>query len=54
MSRGQNGMMNGMMNGMNKNLPPAPMGVGFGIRTQDSDVEELKVIPSSYPSSSMF
>jgi myosin heavy subunit len=39
MSRGQNGMTNGM----NKILPPAPMGVGFGIRTQDSDVEELKV-----------
>jgi len=41
MSRGaQNG--NGYTNG-NKALPPAPMGVGFGIRTQDSDVEELKV-----------
>ncbi|KAH8679931.1 hypothetical protein BGZ60DRAFT_525130 [Tricladium varicosporioides] len=33
---------NGFMNG-NKNLPPAPMGVGFGIRTQDSDVEDLKI-----------
>ena len=33
-----------IMNGNNKTLPPAPMGVGFGIRTQDSDVEELKVI----------
>jgi chromosome segregation ATPase len=32
-----------IMNGNNKILPPAPMGVGFGIRTQDSDVEELKV-----------
>jgi hypothetical protein len=32
------------MNGTsNKNLPPAPMGFGFGIRTQDTDVEELKV-----------
>ncbi|KAH7391381.1 hypothetical protein BKA64DRAFT_710285 [Cadophora sp. MPI-SDFR-AT-0126] len=41
MSRGaQNG--NGYTNG-NKALPPAPMGVGFGIRTQDSDVEELKI-----------
>ncbi|TVY64295.1 Protein SPA2 [Lachnellula suecica] len=36
-----NGFMNG---GGNKNLPPPPpMGLGFGIRTQDSDVEELKV-----------
>lgn len=37
-------------NGMNGNVnvsPPSPMGVGFGIRTQDSDVEELKVIPLS-------
>jgi hypothetical protein len=34
-------MPNGMLNGNNKNLPPAP--VGFGIRTQDSDVEDLKV-----------
>jgi hypothetical protein len=50
MSRGQNGMMNGV----NKILPPAPMGVGFGIRTQDSDVEELKVIPSSSPYLSIF
>ncbi|KAL2063538.1 hypothetical protein VTL71DRAFT_5343 [Oculimacula yallundae] len=41
MSRGaQNG--NPYMNG-NKALPPAPMGVGFGIRTQSSDVEELKI-----------
>lgn len=41
MSRGaQNG--NSFLNGT-KNLPPTPMGVGFGIRTQDSDVEELKV-----------
>jgi hypothetical protein len=32
-----------IINGSNKNLPPAPMGVGFGIRTQESDVEELKV-----------
>jgi hypothetical protein len=45
MSRGQNGMINGA----NKILPPAPMGVGFGIRTQDSDVEELKVCPPSNP-----
>lgn len=50
-SNGSNGMMgmNGMngMNGINSNnktLPPAP--VGFGIRTQESDVEELKVIPN--------
>jgi hypothetical protein len=50
MSRGQNGMMNGV----NKTLPPAPMGVGFGIRTQDSDVEELKVIPSPSPYLSIF
>ena len=34
----------GIMNGNNKTLPPAPMGFGFGIRTQDSDVEELKVL----------
>lgn len=33
----------GIMNGNNKNLPPAPMGFGFGIRTQDTDVEDLKV-----------
>jgi len=32
-----------IMNGNNKNLPLAPMGTGFGIRTQESDVEELKV-----------
>ena len=31
------------VNGNNKSLPPAPMGTGFGIRSQDSDVEELKV-----------
>jgi hypothetical protein len=43
-----------MMNGVNKTLPPAPMGVGFGIRTQDSDVEELKVISSSSPYLSIF
>lgn len=38
--------MNGLniTNGNNKSLPPAPMGVGFGIRTEDSNVEELKVI----------
>jgi len=48
MSRGaQNGL--GIANGMNKILPPAPMGVGFGIRTQDRDVEELKVIPFISP-----
>ncbi len=42
MSKGtQNG--NGMTNGFNKGLPPAPMGVGFSIRTQNSDVEDLKV-----------
>lgn len=41
MSRGaQNG--NSFLNG-NKNLPATPMGVGFGIRTQDSEVEELKI-----------
>ncbi|TVY32244.1 Protein SPA2 [Lachnellula subtilissima] len=40
-SRGpQNGYVNG---GSNKNLPPAPMGLGFGIRTNDNDVEELKI-----------
>lgn len=33
----------GIMNGSNKGLPPAPMGFGFGIRTQDTDVEDLKV-----------
>jgi hypothetical protein len=33
-----------IMNGNNKSLPPAPMGVGFGIRTQDTDVEDLKVL----------
>lgn len=32
-----------IMNGNNKSLPQAPMGVGFGIRTQDTDVEELKI-----------
>jgi hypothetical protein len=35
------------MNGNSKNVPAAPMGVGFGIRSQDSDVEELKVNPAS-------
>jgi hypothetical protein len=40
---GANGV-NGLNGNNNKSLPPAPMGVGFGIRTQDSDVEELKVI----------
>jgi hypothetical protein len=50
MSRGQNGITNGV----NKILPPAPMGVGFGIRTQDSDVEELKVFPSRSPYLSIF
>lgn len=41
MSRGaQNG--SGFLSG-NKTLPPAPMGTGFGIRTQNSDVEDLKV-----------
>jgi len=34
----------------NKALPVAPMGVGFGIRTQDSDVEELKVSKHSISS----
>lgn len=44
-SRGyQNGYTNG---GSNKNLPLAPMGLGFGIRTQDSDVEDLKVSRST-------
>jgi hypothetical protein len=52
MSRGtQNGL--GMMNGMNK-LLPTPMGVGFGIRTQDSNVEELKVFPSTHPQMNVF
>ena len=45
-------MANGLniMNGTNKSLPPAPMGVGFGIRTQETDVEDLKVLSiiSSY------
>ena len=38
-------MTNGLniMNGNNKSIPIAPMGVGFGIRTQESDVEDLKV-----------
>ncbi|KAG9247796.1 hypothetical protein BJ878DRAFT_414196 [Calycina marina] len=31
------------INGITKSLPMAPMGVGFGIRAQDSDVENLKV-----------
>jgi hypothetical protein len=41
----QRSQSRGAINGMNGNkaLPPAPMGVGFGIRTQESDVEELKV-----------
>ncbi|TVY94244.1 Protein SPA2 [Lachnellula willkommii] len=40
-SRGpQNGYVNG---GSNKHLPLVPMGLGFGIRTNDNDVEELKV-----------
>ncbi|KAG9236295.1 hypothetical protein BJ875DRAFT_233776 [Amylocarpus encephaloides] len=34
---------NGYMNGNNKSLPLPPMGVGFGIRTQESDVEDLKI-----------
>ncbi|KAF4630297.1 hypothetical protein G7Y89_g7845 [Cudoniella acicularis] len=34
---------NGFINGNNKILPPVPMGVGFGIRTQESDVEGLKI-----------
>lgn len=34
----------GIMNGNNTGLHPAPMGFGFGIRTQDTDVEDLKVI----------
>ncbi|CAG8980551.1 hypothetical protein HYALB_00002548 [Hymenoscyphus albidus] len=37
-----NSMANGYMNG-NGAPPQAPMGVGFGIRTQDSDVEDLKI-----------
>ncbi|EHL02204.1 putative protein SPA2 [Glarea lozoyensis 74030] len=35
-------LANGFMNG-NKMPPPAPMGTGFGIRTQDTDVEDLKI-----------
>jgi hypothetical protein len=35
----------GIMNGNSKNLPQVPMGFGFGIRTQDTDVENLKVFP---------
>jgi hypothetical protein len=46
---GRNRSMSRGLNGANKILPPTPMGVGFGIRTQDSDVEELKVCPSSNP-----
>jgi myosin heavy subunit len=34
---------NSFMNG-NRMPPPAPMGTGFGIRTQDTDVEDLKVL----------
>lgn len=35
---------NGYTNGANnKTLPPAPNGFGFGITTQENDVEELKV-----------
>lgn len=34
---------NSFLNGGNKALPPAPMGLGFGIRTQGNDVEGLKV-----------
>ena len=39
--------LNGL-NGLNgnKTLPPTPMGMGFGIRVQNNDVEELKVLPS--------
>ncbi|RFU24757.1 hypothetical protein B7463_g11582, partial [Scytalidium lignicola] len=40
-SLGRNGL--GMLNGNDRSTPPAPMGVGFGIRTQSSDVEELKI-----------
>jgi len=42
----QRPMSRGNANGMNGNgntIPLAPMGVGFGIRTQDTDVEDLKV-----------
>jgi hypothetical protein len=42
MSRGAPNGFNGM-NGNGNGLPVAPMGVGFGIRTQDTDVEDLKV-----------
>ncbi|KAH8813147.1 hypothetical protein F5884DRAFT_672598 [Xylogone sp. PMI_703] len=42
-SRGSLGRnsLGGILNGNDRS--PAPMGVGFGIRTQSSDVEELKV-----------
>jgi len=37
------------MNGSNKSLPPAPMGVGFDTRPDDSDVDRLKVpLPSTW------
>jgi hypothetical protein len=36
----------GIMN--SKILPPAPLGLGFGIRTEDTDVEDLKVVPSTF------
>jgi len=49
-SRGDVNGMNGMsgVNGNNKLLPLPPMGVGFGIRTQDNDVEDLKVCQYSH------
>jgi len=45
------GNSSNMPSSSNKALPIAPMGVGFGIRTQDSDIEDLKVCTfSCYPS----
>jgi hypothetical protein len=41
MSRGNANGFSGLNGNSN---PSAPMGVGFGIRTQDTDVEDLKVI----------
>lgn len=46
MSRGNANGFNGLNGNGNMNgngNPSAPMGVGFGIRTQDTDVEDLKI-----------
>lgn len=52
-SRGDVNGTNGV-NGNNKLLPLPPMGVGFGIRTQDNDVEDLKVWHSSFSSNNSY